>query len=130
LDAVKYGFGRTIDGRFAEGVARIKEAFKEQGFGTLCEIDVQATLKEKIGAEIEPYTILGMCNPSLAQQAIGAEHQIGLLLPCNVLVHECGGTVRVEVQDPELMVGVTGNARLESVAREARRRLMAALDGL
>ena len=123
----KYGFGITISGPFGNAVERVKAAFKEQGFGTLCEINVQSTLREKIGEEIEPYTILGVCNPKLASKAIAAEHEIGLLLPCNVIVHECEGHVNVSVQDPALMVEVTANSDLEGVATDAKEGLSKAL---
>ena len=126
----KYGFGVSVQGRFDEVVERVKAACKEQGFGTLTEIDVQATLREKIGAEIEPYRILGMCNPNLAVRAIESEHEVGLLLPCNVLVHECDGSVHVSVQEPTLMVEITGNHDLSSVASEARKGLEKALNAL
>src|SRR5690349_2323091 len=110
-----YGIEITVNRSFEDAVERVKSVFKEHGFGTLTEIDVQKTLKEKIGAEIEPYTILGVCNPSLAKRAIELEHEIGLLLPCNVLVHQCGGHVRVSVQDPSGMMGHIGNPDLTCV---------------
>lgn len=123
----KYGFGVKISGPFADAVERVKVAFKEQGFGTLSEINVQSTLREKIGEEIEPYTILGMCNPALASKAIAAEHEIGLLLPCNVLVHECQGDIHVSAQDPSMMVGMTANSDLKPVAEAAKEGLSKAL---
>jgi uncharacterized protein (DUF302 family) len=127
---VQIGFGTTVSGAFDDVVARVVEAFKAQGFGTLTRIDVQKTLKEKIGEEIEPYTILGMCNPHLASQSIRIVHEMGLMLPCNVLVHECGGSVHVSVQDPELMFTVLQNDALKPIAEEAKRRLSAALQSL
>jgi uncharacterized protein (DUF302 family) len=102
--------------------------FKEHGFGALSEIDVQAALHEKIGEEIEPYTILGMCNPHLASRALKAEHEIGLLLPCNVLVHECGGAVYVAAQDPMLMMDMARNENLRAIAEEAKRLIKQALE--
>lgn len=125
-----YGMTTTIGGTFEDAVVRVKDAFKEQGFGTLTEIDVKATLKEKIDEDIEPYTILGMCNPHLASRAIKAEHEIGLLLPCNVLVHECGGAIHVSAQDPGIMLQVVSNEGLAGVAVEARRRIESALAAL
>ena len=125
-----YGFGVTISGPFDSAKEQVKAVFKENGFGTLSEIDVQATLNEKIGEVIEPYTILGVCNPRLAIRAIGAEHEIGLLLPCNVLLHECEGGVHVSVQDPQLLVGITGNEGLAAVAAEAREGITRALESL
>ncbi len=105
---------------FDDVVARIKEAFKEEGFGTLTEIDVQSTLRQKIGAEIERYTILGVCSPKLASRAIAAEHEVGMYLPCSVLVHECGGKVNVRAQDPVQMMSMLGNPALEPIADEAQ----------
>lgn len=111
-------------------IDRAKEAFKAEGFGTLTQVDVRATLKEKIGEEIEPYTILGMCNPHLASRAIQAEHEIGLFLPCNVLVHECGGQVHLRAQDPALMMQLAENAALGPIALEARERIERALESM
>ncbi len=105
---------------FDQVIAGVKEAFKVEGFGTLTEIDVRATLQEKIGEKIEPYTILGMCNPHLASRAIKAEHEIGLFLPCNVLVHECGGRVHVRAQDPAQMMQLAQNDALKPIADEAK----------
>ncbi|HVT13887.1 MAG TPA: DUF302 domain-containing protein [Fimbriimonadaceae bacterium] len=112
---------------FDEAVERVKSVFKDHGFGTLTEIDVQKTLKEKIGEEIEPYKILGVCNPKLASRAIAAEHEIGLFLPCTVLVHECGGKVNVSAQDPAQMMTFAKNDGLTEIAAEARERIMQAI---
>ena len=119
-----------IAGPFGTAVERVKEAFKAHHFGTLSEIDVQAALREKIGEEIEPYTILGVCNPGLASRAIRAEHEIGLFLPCTILVHECGGAVTVSAQDPRLLAEVTANENLRPIAEEAREGLSRAIASL
>ncbi|XIE81901.1 DUF302 domain-containing protein [Streptomyces sp. SBR177] len=127
-----YGIPVTLDLPFAEAVDRVRAALAEQGFGILTEIDVQATLKAKIGAEMEDYLILGACNPPLAHRALEADRHIGLLLPCNVVVRaaqEPGQTV-VEAMDPQLMVSVTGRPELAPVAEEAGARLRAALGAL
>ncbi|MEU7025073.1 DUF302 domain-containing protein [Streptomyces sp. NPDC046275] len=124
-----YGIPVTLDLPFAEAVDRVRAALAEQGFGILTEIDVQATLKTKIGAEMEDYLILGACNPPLAHRALEADRHIGLLLPCNVVVRaaeEPGRTV-VEAMDPQLMVSVTDRPELAPVAEEAGARLRAAL---
>ena len=105
---------------FDDALTRVKEAFKAEGFGALSEIDVRRALQEKVGEQIEPYTILGMCNPQLASRAIAAEHEIGLFLPCNVLVYACGGTVNVTAQDPVQLMQMTNNAALQPIAEEAR----------
>lgn len=118
-----YGFGTALDLPFEEAVARTKAALKEEGFGVLSEIDVQATLKEKIGADFERYVILGACNPQLAHRALQAEHELGLLLPCNVIVHEHDGRSAVAIVDPDAMLGVIDNPALREVAAEAKARL-------
>jgi uncharacterized protein (DUF302 family) len=115
---------------FEDAVSQVRAALADQGFGILSEIDVQATLRAKIGAEIEPYLILGACNPPLAYQALEVDRSIGLLLPCNVVVRGAGDSTVVEVIDPQMMVTVTGAADLEPVAGEAGRRLTAAIEAL
>jgi uncharacterized protein (DUF302 family) len=116
---------------YAEAVERVKAALKEQGFGVLTEIDVQKTLKEKRGVDYRPYIILGACNPPLAHQALTLEPDIGLLLPCNVVVYEAGGSESiVEALDPEAALGIVGNPALQPIAREAKQRLEMALASL
>lgn len=106
----------------------VRSALAHEGFGVLTEIDVQATLRSKIGAQIEGYRILGVCNPRLAKQALDVDRSVGLLLPCTVVVREgdADSTV-VEVLDPNVMVSVSGDARLHTVADEVARRLGAAI---
>lgn len=127
-----YGFGTTLDLPFDQAVERVTEALKAEGFGVLTTIDVRKTLKEKIDVEFEPYVILGACNPKLAHRALTAEHELGLLLPCNVIVHAHDGKSAVSIVDPAQMLGVVGgNAELNAVADEAAdklRRVVAALD--
>jgi uncharacterized protein (DUF302 family) len=126
------GYGNTIHLKttFAEASERVRDALQEQGFGVLTEIDVQATLRNKLGEEIEDYVILGACNPQLAYQALGVDRQIGLLLPCNVVVRSDGAETVVEMLDPQVMVTVTGRDELAPVAGEAAQRLRAAMDAL
>jgi uncharacterized protein (DUF302 family) len=112
---------------FAEAAARVREALKEQGFGVLTEIDVQATLREKLGQEMGEYLILGACNPPLAHRALAIDTSIGLLLPCNVVIRANAGQTVVEALDPLTMVAVTGEPSLKPVAEEAARRLRSAL---
>jgi uncharacterized protein (DUF302 family) len=119
-----------LDLPFSEAVTRTKEALAEQGFGILTEIDVQATLREKRGVEMEPYLILGACAPDLAQQALEVEHGVGVLLPCNVVVSQAGNGSTVQVLDPQTMVAMTGKQALQPMADEAGRRLDAALAAL
>ena len=112
---------------FEQVIAAVKGAFKDEGFGVLSEIDVQKALQEKIGETMEPYTILGMCNPPLASRAIKAEHEIGVFLPCNVLVHACGGRVHVRAQDPVALFRIIGNPDVEPLALEVRERIARAI---
>lgn len=115
---------------FDEALARTKEAFAAEGFGTLTEIDVQATLAEKIDKEMDPYVIVGACNPGLAGRAIDAEPQIGVLLPCNVVVRQTGGNVVVEAMDPGLMATIVGTEAIRPIADEARRLVSNAMERL
>ena len=125
-------YGRTvvIDEPVAEAVPKVKDALKEQGFGTLTEIDVQATLKEKIGAETAPYVILGACNPRLAHRALELEPDVGLLLPCNVVVRTHEGRTVVSALDPEIIADLADHPELRPIAEEARGLLDAALETL
>ncbi|MEU9043657.1 MULTISPECIES: DUF302 domain-containing protein [unclassified Kitasatospora] len=126
-----YGIGVRLDRPYAQTVEAVTAALKEQGFGILTTIDVRATLREKIGAEIEDYLILGACNPALAHRALEADRRIGLLLPCNVVVRADGDATVVEAVDPQTLVTLAGpDGGLGEVADEAARRLGAALDTL
>jgi uncharacterized protein (DUF302 family) len=115
---------------FDEALARTKEAFAAEGFGTLTEIDVQATLADKIGKEMDAFVIVGACNPTLAGQALDAEPQIGVLLPCNVVVRRAGGSVVVEAMDPGLMATIVESPSIRPIADEARRLVGNALERL
>jgi uncharacterized protein (DUF302 family) len=125
-------YDRTVRLRtdFRTAVAAVREALQAQGFGVLTEIDVTATLKAKLGHEMEHYLILGACNPQLAHRALDVDRTVGLLLPCNVVVRSDGDATVVQVLDPTTMVGITGLPDLEPVAAEAGRRLDAALAAL
>ncbi len=125
-----YGMTVRLDRPFAETAERARAALKEQGFGVLTEIDVRATLREKLGTEMEDYLILGACNPPLAHRALDTDRRIGLLLPCNVVVRADGDATIVEALDPQVMMGVTGEPGLKAIADEAAGRLAAALDAL
>jgi uncharacterized protein (DUF302 family) len=124
---VDYGMTITTASPFAETVAKVRDALREQGFGVLTEIDVRATMQDKLGAEMEDYVILGACNPPLAHRALAADRSIGLLLPCNVVVRAGQGETVVEAMDPQVMTQVAGEAALTDVAEEAAGRLRAAL---
>jgi len=120
----------TIDLPYAQAVTRTREALAEQGFGVLSEIDVQATLRDKRGVEMEPYLILGACNPDLAHQALQVDRSIGVLLPCNVVVSGRGQGSTVQILDPQLMATVTALPALQPLADEASTRLQAVLHDL
>lgn len=125
----RYGIGVTLDLPYDVAVERTREALAKEGFGVLTEIDVKATLKKKLDVDVAPYVILGACNPSLAHRALAAERDIGLLLPCNVVVYaadEPGRTV-VAALDPLEALALTGNEAVEPIAQEARSRLERAL---
>jgi len=118
---------------FDDAVLRTREALAEQGFGVLTEIDVKATLKAKLNEDMEDYLILGACNPPLAHRAVNIDRQIGLLLPCNVVVRtdpKADGTVLVEAMDPQVLVDVTKEAELRPVADEVGAKLRSAIDSL
>lgn len=118
---------------FEKVVTRTREVLKDNGFGVLTEIDVQATLKQKLGESMERYLILGACNPTLAHRALSANKQIGLLLPCNVVVREDAenpATVHIEAMNPDLMVQVVDDAALKTVADQATQQLHAAINAL
>ncbi|RLB37542.1 MAG: hypothetical protein DRH30_13035 [Deltaproteobacteria bacterium] len=126
-----YAFSKELDGvSVAEGVERVTEALKANGFGVLTKIDIKETLKKKIDVDFRPYVILGACNPKLAYQALQGEPDIGLLLPCNVIVQESGNGARVSFIDPKAMFELVPDASIEEVATEARRLLGAACDQL
>ena len=106
----------------------MRAELKEEGFGVLCEIDVQATLREKLGVEQEPYTILGACNPPLAHQALGVEPELGTLLPCNVVVYERNGETHISAIDAERMLSIVDNDELLPVAAKVRAKLAAVVE--
>lgn len=119
-----YGFSTTVIGGFDSVVERVTHALKQEGFGILATIDVAATLKGKLGKEMPPYLILGACNPSLADQAIAVDPDIGLLLPCNVVVRQTvSGEVVVGIMDPESVLGLVGSQDITTIGREVRTKL-------
>ena len=125
-----YGITRTVSSGFAETIARLRDLLKEEGFGVLTEIDVQRTLKEKIDRDIEPYVILGACNPAFAARSIELEPDMGLLLPCNVIVSRRGGTTHVGVINPQSIVEATANLALAEIAVQVDERLRRVLEKL
>ena len=126
---MSYYLSRTVDAAFDEVVQRVTAALKEEGFGVLTDIDVQATLKVRLGADVPPYRILGACNPSFAHQALQIEDKLGVLLPCNVIVRDAGdGQTEVAAIDPVASMDRTGNPELASIAEEVRVRLRRAVE--
>lgn len=119
-----------VERPYEETVAAIKAALAEQGFGILTEIDMKATLKAKRGVDIEPYVILGACNPAFAEAGLAVDRSIGVFLPCNVVVSASGGGSVIRIFEPTLMPVVTGMAVLEPLAADVAGRLQAALDAV
>jgi uncharacterized protein (DUF302 family) len=126
-----FGFGKTVKLGFDAAVQKVTEELAKEGFGVLTVIDVQATLKKKLGVDMPPYRILGACNPVLANQAIGAEPEIGLLLPCNVLVREDeGGIVHVSFMDPGAVLSLVDDPRIDPLAGQVKHKLEVVLAAL
>lgn len=131
-DTLSYGFRKTVRGTVEEAETRVRAALREEGFGVLTEIDIRGAFREKLGVDFRPYRILGACNPSLAHRALTEEVDIGLLLPCNVVVYEGdeAGTAMVAALDPVLQLGVAGRDDLGPLADEVRARLERVIDAL
>jgi uncharacterized protein (DUF302 family) len=126
-----YGFSKQVDMSFDEAIDKVTEELQKEGFGVLTEIDVKATLKKKLDVDKPPYKILGACNPVLANQAIDAEPEIGLLLPCNVLVREDeNGKVIVSFMDPEAVLQLVDRPEIAKLAAEVKARLERVRDAL
>lgn len=126
-----YHFSLTINGSFETAVARTRKALEEHGFGIVSEIDLAATLKEKLGVEYDPYLILGACNPGFAHQAVGYEPAIGVLLPCNVVVRQTKDQrVMIDFMDPSVMLDLVGEAGVHKLAEEVRTRLEMTRDAI
>ena len=128
----RYGIGTTVPLEYAQAVERTKEALAAEGFGVLTEIDVAATMKKKLDVDFRPYIILGACNPPLAHRALSAERDIGLLLPCNVIVYadDIPGRSVVAVMDPVEALQLTGNEEIRPLAEEVRSRLTRVLEAV
>ena len=126
--ATGYTLTATTSASFATAVERVRAELKEEGFGVLSEIDVQATLREKLGAAMEPYIILGACNPPLAHQALTAEAELGALLPCNVVVYQRDRQTHISAIDAEQMLSIVGNDELAPIAAQVRENLAAVVE--
>lgn len=126
-----YGIRTQVNRSYEETIPKVTEALQKEGFGVLTQIDVRETLKKKLGKEFRKYVILGSCNPQLADQALAAETEIGLLLPCNVIVYEeAPGRTVVAAQDPEAALAIVGNPAVAPVAKQARERLARVIQSL
>ena len=125
-----YGYRQTLAVSFVDAIERTKEALKSEGFGVLCEIDIKEKLKEKLGVDFRNYTILGACNPPLAYQTLQADLDVGLLLPCNVIVYEQNGKVVVSAIDAEKMMTIVNNPALETMAKQVNTKLRRVIDSL
>ncbi|MCB0724783.1 MAG: DUF302 domain-containing protein [Ignavibacteriae bacterium] len=117
---MEYGISKSSGLGFDETIEKVTEELKKEGFGILTTIDIKETLKNKLGIDTDKYMILGACNPNFAHKALEMEQELGLLLPCNVIVYEKDGDVHVSVMNPEIMSSVTGNEKLAEVAGEVK----------
>jgi uncharacterized protein (DUF302 family) len=129
--AQAYSIRTTVKTSYEDTIPRVTEALKQEGFGILTQIDVKETLKKKLDVDFPKYVILGACNPPLAHRSLSAETEIGLLLPCNVIVYEGkDGKTVVAAQDPDAALGIVGNPAVAPVAKEARERLVRVIEAL
>jgi uncharacterized protein (DUF302 family) len=130
-EATAYAIPRTVQGAFDDVVERTRAALAEQGFGILTVIDVRATMQEKLGEEMDEYVILGACNPGLAHRGLAVEPDLGVLLPCNVVVRRVGDDeIRVAAMEPQAALALAGNEAIRPLADEARERLTRAMEVL
>lgn len=127
---MKYGYSRVITLPFEDAVKKVTESLASKGFGVLTTIDVRTTMKKKLDVEYENYTILGACNPPFAHQALQAEKEIGLLLPCNVVVYQTGEEVHVSAILPTVAMGMIDNAELKDIATQVEEKLKATIDAV
>ncbi|MFA5172378.1 MAG: DUF302 domain-containing protein [Sulfuriferula sp.] len=128
---MSYHFSKTVKLSFDDAIAKVTEALKEEGFGILTEIDVQATLKKKLNVDFKQYKILGACNPPFAYEALRLENKIGTMLPCNVVVQEqADGLVEVSAIDPVASMGAIGNSELTVIAKQVQAKLQKVMDSL
>lgn len=127
---MQYGFSKTIDLPFEQAIDKVTEELKKEGFGVLTTIDVKETLKKKIDVDFKKYTILGACNPPIAHKALQEEEELGLLLPCNVVVYEKDDKTRVSIFDPMVMTWVIENDNMKPIATEVQERLQRVLNAI
>lgn len=127
---MSYYFSKTLHGSFDQAVAKTIESLKQAGFGVLTEIDVQATMKKKLNVDMQPYKILGACNPTFAYQALQIEDKVGTMLPCNVIVQQTENGVEIAAVDPVASMQAIENSALEEISEQVRVKLKAAIDFL
>ncbi len=127
---MNYGFSKTLNMPFEQAIEKVTEELKKEGFGVLTSIDVKATLKQKINVDFKKYTILGACNPPIAHKALQEEEELGLLLPCNVIVYEKDNKTNVSFFDPMVMTWVIDNDNMKPIAGEVKEKLQKVLEAL
>ena len=127
---MQYGFSKTIDLTYEQAIEKVTAELKKEGFGVLTSIDVKDTLKQKINVDFKKYTILGACNPPIAHKALQEEEELGLLLPCNVIVYEKEGKTLVSIFDPMVMTWIIENDNMKPIATEVQERLQRVLNAI
>ena len=127
---MQYGFSKTVDLPFEQAIEKVTDELKKEGFGVLTSIDVKETLKQKINVDFKNYTILGACNPPIAHKALQEEEELGLLLPCNVIVYEKDDKTRVSIFDPMVMTWILENDNMKPIATEVQERLQRVLKAI
>lgn len=127
---MQYGFSKTVDMPFEQAIEKVTTELKKEGFGVLTSIDVKETLKQKINVDFKKYTILGACNPPIAHKALQEEEEIGLLLPCNVIVYEKDDKTRVSIFDPMVMTWIMENDQMKPIATEVQEKLQRVLKAI
>ena len=127
---MQYGFSKTVDLSYEQAIEKVTAELKKEGFGVLTFIDVKETLKQKINVDFKKYAILGACNPPIAHRALQEEEQLGLLLPCNVIVYEKDGKTRVSIFDPMVMVWIMENDQMKPIASEVQEKLQRVLKAI
>lgn len=127
---MQYGFSKTVDMPFEQAIEKVTAELKKEGFGVLTYIDVKETLKQKINVDFKKYTILGACNPPIAHRALQEEEELGLLLPCNVIVYEKDNTTCVSIFDPMVMTWILENDQMKPIATEVQEKLQRVLEAV
>jgi len=127
---MQYGFSKTVDMPFEQTIEKVTAELKKEGFGVLTSIDVKETLKQKINVDFKKYTILGACNPPIAHKALQEEEELGLLLPCNVIVYEKDDKTRVSIFDPMVMTWIVENDQMKSIATDVQEKLQRVLKAI